>query len=155
MFETYPYRYNPYYSQLSSYSNQQPLIQGVKFVQDIQEVQNIFTPYGAKVLFMNQNEDVFYLKETDNNGLSNITSYRFEEIKPVENQEYITREEFERWKEDYEQFAFQSQRQSIVAQQPQKSNGANNAVRANDKPKSSKRTSKPANTAEQNVFSRV
>ena len=118
MFEAYPYNYNPYFAQQMAIQYQQPQqIQGVKFVKDLQEAQNCSIPIGTKALFMNQNENIFYLKENDFNGVSNVTSYKFEEIKPRSDENYITREEFEKWKEEYEQSIQQSKRVADVPAQ--------------------------------------
>jgi len=107
MFEANPYNYNPYFSQQMPYGYQsQQQIQGIKFVQGIQEAQSCTIPLGTKSIFMDMNKDVFYLKEMDFNGISKITEYEFKPVvhNPVDNSNFITRAEFDKWKEEYEQF---------------------------------------------------
>lgn len=106
MFQNFPYNFNPYCGQYDPGPRQpsQPQIQGIKFVQNFQEATNCTIPLGSKALFMDKNEDIFYLKETDFNGYSTVTRYRFQKYEPIqESAEYITRAEFDRWKEEYEQ----------------------------------------------------
>ena len=71
MFETNPYNYNPYFPQSMAYGYQQQQqnsqIQGIRFVQGLQEAQSCTIPLGTKSIFMDMNKDVFYLKEMDFN----------------------------------------------------------------------------------------
>ena len=77
MFETNPYNYNPYFPQSMAYGYQQQQqnsqIQGIRFVQGLQEAQSCTIPLGTKSIFMDMNKDVFYLKEMDFNGVSKVT----------------------------------------------------------------------------------
>ena len=59
------------------------------------------TPNSTVVLF-DANEDVFYLKKTDASNYATITTYSFQELKPVEKKEpeYLTVEEFNKFKEE-------------------------------------------------------
>lgn len=156
MFETYPYNYNPYFAQQMAYQYQQSQqIQGVKFVKDLQEAQTCSIPLGTKALFMNQNENIFYLKENDFNGVSSVTAYKFEEIKPHSDENYITREEFEKWKEEYEQSVQQSQRAADVPaqfSQQQQSNGTTAELYQNDFSKPSKSPSGEVNPRAESLF---
>lgn len=105
MFQNFPYNFNPYCGQYNPdpCQSSQPQIQGIKFVQNLQEATNCTIPLGSKALFMDKNEDIFYLKETDFNGYSTVTRYRFQKYEPIqESAEYITRAEFDQWKEEYE-----------------------------------------------------
>lgn len=48
-------------------------------------------------------EDIFYLKSTDGAGFPTIRIFRFEEVTATQNvsQEYITKAEFEQFKEEF------------------------------------------------------
>lgn len=123
MFETNPYNYNPYFPQSMAYGYQQQQqnsqIQGIRFVQGLQEAQSCTIPLGTKSIFMDMNKDVFYLKEMDFNGVSKVTEYEFKPVEhnPVDNSNFITRAEFEKWKEEYEQSIQQSKRVADVPAQ--------------------------------------
>lgn len=91
----YPY-FNPYAPympmQNSAYSpaNQ---IQGVRFVSNRQEAESCAVPRGTKALLMDSNKDIFYLKETDMNGISTISEYSFKKVEPQTADNYITKDE--------------------------------------------------------------
>lgn len=117
MFDAYnPYNNltygNPYQP---VYRNQSPVWQGTRFVSGFLEAQSYPTPPGTKVLLMDSQEDKFYIKENDFNGVSSVSQYSFSKIEEPkqDTRDYITREEFDRWKENYEstikqQYAAQS-----------------------------------------------
>lgn len=95
------------------------MIQGTRFVDGLAGAQSCVTPLGSKTLLMDNNSDRFYIKETDMNGVSTISQYAFSKIeeKPVQTGDYITREEFEKWKERYES-AIKQQPNPTLQQQP-------------------------------------
>lgn len=132
MFDTY----NPYSSLTYGnpyqpvYRNQSPAWQGTRFVSGLSEAQSYPAPPGTKVLLMDSQEDKFYIKENDFNGVSTVSQYRFSKIEePRERSEnYITREEFDRWKENYESAIRQ---QYATATQPT-SSGAGSSIPEND-----------------------
>lgn len=101
--------YNPYENFM--YQNMyRPQIQGTRFVDGLAGAQACVTPLGSKTLLMDNNEDKFYIKETDLNGVSTVSQYAFTKIEDrPQTADYITREEFEKWKEHYE---------SAIKQQP-------------------------------------
>lgn len=148
MFETNPYNYNPYFPQSMAYGYQQQQnsqIQGIRFVQGLQEAQSCTIPLGTKSIFMDMNKDVFYLKEMDFNGVSKVTEYEFKPVEhnPVDNSNFITRTEFEKWKEEYEQLVqqryasqpaqqFTNEQQIDGKQQPTAEYGSVDAVYQND-----------------------
>lgn len=48
------------------------------------EAQSCYVPLGSKTILMDSNEDKFYLKENDFNGVSTVSQYSFSKIeKPV------------------------------------------------------------------------
>lgn len=101
--------YNPYESFM--YGNMyRPQIQGTRFVDGLAGAQACVIPLGSKAILMDSNEDRFYIKETDLNGVSTVSQYAFTKVeaKP-EGGDYVTREEFERWKENYESAIRQQQ----------------------------------------------
>ena len=77
-------------------------IQGVRFVSNRQEAESCAVPRGTKALLMDSNKDIFYLKETDMNGISTISEYSFKKVEPQTADNYITKDEFNKWKEQYE-----------------------------------------------------
>lgn len=95
--------YNPYDNFV--YSNMyRPQIQGARFVDGLAGAQACVIPLGSKAILMDSNEDKFFIKETDFNGVSTISQYAFTKVedRPESGNNYVTREEFERWKENYE-----------------------------------------------------
>lgn len=119
------------------YPNSSPS-SGIKFVNGIQEVNNYWLVPGTQAIFMDRNKDRFYLKETDFNGFSVTTEYEFKKVEyPQENpSNYITKEEFELWKEKYESVIQQieSAANAATASIPQadKSATGKSSVGAND-----------------------
>lgn len=126
--------YSPY---LYPY-NQQPQIQGVKFVHGRAEAENCMLPFNSKALLMDIDRDFFYLKSTDANGISSISEYSFQKVEPqtqpVEG-EYITKADFEKWRADYE-----STISKLITQQQQPGQSAT-GVRKNTKSATSTRKS--------------
>lgn len=134
MYSPYQMNYSNFFPQQNPYQNFQPgpQIQGVKFVNGLPEANNWTIPPGTKALFMDKNEDKFYLKETDFNNFSTVTEYEFYKTsdKPLQNNnDFITREEFERWKEQYE---------STVQSKQSKSNDSTSRVHKNNHTAASK-----------------
>lgn len=106
MFNPYGFNY-PNYFQQQPQPTPEPQITGVKFVSNIQEANNCNIPLGAKAIFMDKNQDRFYLKETDFNNFSTLTEYEFKKVDSTPKEEktdtgFITREEFEKWRNQYE-----------------------------------------------------
>lgn len=87
-----------YYSNMSSgYGDE------IKTVNGIQSAEQYIMSPNSRTILMDSTMDRFYLKETDAAGVAKITAYDFMEVKnnPLQN-DYITREEFNQWKEQYE-----------------------------------------------------
>ena len=155
MFDNYSYGYNPYYNQqmLNYYPRPISQIQGVKFVHSLQEAQACSIPLGTRSIFMNQDEDIFYLKETDFNGVSNVVEYEFKKREPVqERKDYITKEEFEEWRKRYEQ----SIKQQLISTQPDpQSNGTVVSNATNNNSRTSETTSPTIDAGEESVFAGI
>lgn len=119
------------------YQNSSPS-SGIKFVNNIQEVNNCWLVPGTQAIFMDRNKDRFYLKETDFNGFSVTTEYEFKKVEypPENSNSYITKEEFEQWREKYESIIQQieSATNAAAASIPQadKSAASKSSIRAND-----------------------
>lgn len=58
---------------------------------------------GNSLFFMDSGNKLFYIKSVDFSGMSNFRKFQFEEVldKPEESRDYITREEFEEWKNSF------------------------------------------------------
>ena len=121
MFNPYGFNYPNYFQQQPQMASPEPQITGVKFVNNIQEANNCNIPLGAKAIFMDKNQDRFYLKETDFNNFSTLTEYEFKKVENLPREEtdasFITREEFEKWRNQYESIVQQIQ-QSTDDEQP-------------------------------------
>lgn len=72
-------------------------IQGVRFVNGIEEAKNCTIPLGSKALLMDKEKDRFYLKETDTTGVSTVSEFEFKKVEAEAPQEYVTRQEFEQF----------------------------------------------------------
>lgn len=139
--------YNPYFYGQNPYGDQSSVIQGVPFVNGLEEAKNYFSPRGTKIMLMDKLEDKFYIKETTLNGISNINTYSFEkvEVQPQEQStDYITRAEFDKWKEQYES-TIQSKASAVTT-----SNDSIATVSKNNNTKSSKKSSSTTVTEQLN-----
>lgn len=78
-------------------SAQQPdEIQGVRFVDGLEDAKRCVTPFGSKVLLMDKNSDKFYIKETDTTGVATISEFEFRKVThDQQHSDYVTREELE------------------------------------------------------------
>nr|DAF55366.1 MAG TPA: hypothetical protein [Siphoviridae sp. ctZHD14] len=122
MFNPYGFNYPNYFQQQPQMASPEPQITGVKFVNNIQEANNCNIPLGAKAIFMDKNQDRFYLKETDFNNFSTLTEYEFKKVENLPREEtdasFITREEFEKWRNQYESIVQQIQQSTDDDKQP-------------------------------------
>lgn len=93
--------YSPF-NQFQNYSIRQESITRVTGEEGAKAYQ--MAPNSSAALF-DGNEDIFYLKTTDGAGFPTIRKFKFEEIQaktpePAEESDYITREEFEQFREE-------------------------------------------------------
>lgn len=120
------------------YYRNNPPSSGIRFVNNIQEVNNCWLVPGTQAIFMDRNKDRFYLKETDFNGFSITTEYEFKKVEypQEESNNYITKEEFEQWKEKYESIIQQIESAANTPaasfSQTNKSATSKSSTRAND-----------------------
>lgn len=93
-----PYSYANNYSQ--QFQSSQPQSNGIVWVQGESGAKSFIVSPGQTVLLMDSESNVFYIKSSDNSGMPmplRVFDYK-ERItqKPETNQNYITREEFEK-----------------------------------------------------------
>ena len=93
--------YSPF-NQFQNYSIRQESITRVTGEEGAKAYQ--MAPNSSAALF-DGNEDIFFLKTTDGAGFPTIRKFKFEEIQekapePAEGSDYITREEFEQFREE-------------------------------------------------------
>lgn len=100
--------YSPF-NQFQNYSIRQESITRVTGEEGAKAYQ--MAPNSSAALF-DGNEDIFYLKTTDGAGFPTIRKFKFEEIQaktpePAEESDYITREEFEQFREEIRNYGEQ------------------------------------------------
>lgn len=95
----------PYNNSLNSYSDQLIRVNGLKEA----KAYRIFRPNSTVALF-DEDEDIFYVKSTDESGFSSIRIFRFEEVTemPSETSDYVTKAEFEAFREEMLNYGKQS-----------------------------------------------
>lgn len=93
----YQYPMQPYQQPMQPMQfTQQDEIQGVRFVDGLEDAQKCVTPFGSKVLLMDKNSDRFYIKDTDMTGVATVSEYEFRKVtNEAQNSNYVTREELE------------------------------------------------------------
>lgn len=99
----YPLYNNPYQFNQPLNTPQIPLAQNntnqIQYVNGRSSVDMFQMNPNESVLLMDSTQDVFYIKKTDASGLATVRTFRFEEV--LENDksaQYVTREEFEKFK---------------------------------------------------------
>lgn len=110
------------------------LAQGVPLVDSYQEVVNTFVPAGVRMLFANRHTDELYLKETDQSGVSKDPIPIAYSIKTqtqattqADTSQYVTRQELERFMEEWSERHEQPSQQPLPAQPQQPSQPAESA----------------------------
>lgn len=96
----------PYNSSLNPYSDQLIRVNGLKEA----KAYRIFRPNSTVALF-DADEDIFYVKSTDESGFSSIRIFKFEEITDMPSEsagEYVTKAEFEAFREEMLNYGKQS-----------------------------------------------
>lgn len=104
-------------------------IDNVRSVHGRSGVDQIIVPAGHRVLLMDADDAVFYVKETDMRGLSVVQAYTFAEQMAGPAPTYVTQAQFDELKANYE---------SIVAQLNAAAIPANESESVYDDPESSK-----------------
>ncbi len=104
-----PYGYPAYPTQMSGAQND---IQGVRWVSNSNEVNSIPVPDGIKMMFMERENPIFYIKQG-----SSVDAFKFEKIEPPKPEDFVTRTEFDELRRKYESLV-QSASTNAVGQQP-------------------------------------
>lgn len=104
-------------------------IDNVRSVHGRAGVDQIIVPAGHRVLLMDADDAVFYVKETDMRGLSVVQAYTFAEQMANPAPAYVTQDQFDELKADYE---------SLVAQLNASTAPADESEPVYDDPESSK-----------------
>ena len=88
--------------------NPDPLgIDNVRSVHGRAGVDQIIVPAGHRVLLMDADNAVFYVKETDTRGLSVVQAYTFTEHVDAPAPAYVTQDQFNELRNDYESLVAQ------------------------------------------------
>ena len=97
MYPGYPYQplSNPFAMQLGV-SQSQPL--QIQYVNGKESAETFQMPANSSVILMDQNKSRFYMKKTDASGQAIIKSYDFKESEEEKPKEYVTKQEFEAFK---------------------------------------------------------
>lgn len=104
-------------------------IDNVRSVHGRSGADQIIVPAGHRVLLMDADSAVFYVKETDTRGLSVVQAYTFAEQVDTPAPAYVTQDQFDELRKDYE---------SIVAQLNASTAPADESEPVYDDPESSK-----------------
>lgn len=98
----YPQNYG--YTQNYNYSQNREGV--LKFVNGKENVEAYYLPPNSQDVFFDKNKPRFYIKKVDASGTQNVYEYDFYEVEDTtqnaSNADYITRQEFEEWKKNYE-----------------------------------------------------
>lgn len=96
---------------------QQTNVVNMVLVNSEEEARNYALNPGNSIFLMDSNNSVFYTKSVDFSGIATFKKYQFSEVTdtPPQQADYITREEFEEWKKQYNRKP-QYQKKERVAQ---------------------------------------
>lgn len=124
--------YSPF-NQFQNYSIRQESITRVTGEEGAKAYQ--MAPNSSAALF-DGNEDIFYLKTTDGAGFPTIRKFKFEEIQaktpePAEESDYITREEFEQFRDEIRNYGEQYIQKSAETEQRRTESGLCSAMNFN------------------------
>ena len=70
----------------------------IQYVNNRQSAETYQMPANSSVILMDSNIARFYMKQTDASGIATIKSYDFVETEEEKPQEYVTKQEFEKFK---------------------------------------------------------
>lgn len=90
-------------------------IDNVRSVHGRAGVDQIIVPAGHRVLLMDADDAVFYVKETDMRGLSVVQAYKFVEQTADPAPAYVTQDQFDELKANYESLVAQLNATTIPA----------------------------------------
>lgn len=98
----YPINYNPYNFQMPQLQVQQPQQQqpGIQYVNGKESANAYQMQPNSSMLLMDSNDAKFYIKTSDASGFCTVKTYTFkEEIESTESNQYVTKQEFEEFKQ--------------------------------------------------------
>lgn len=105
-FNSFNPNFNPQYSAQIAQMAQQRLNQyhpnDIQFVNGRESAEMYQMVPNSKAILMDSNMARFYIKETDASGMARVTAYDFKEATDAPSVEYVTRNEFEELKKNYE-----------------------------------------------------
>ena len=81
-----------------SFMPQQPQAQNIQYVNGRQSAESYQMPANSSVILMDSNIARFYMKQTDASGIATIKSFDFTETEEEKPKEYVTKQEFEKFK---------------------------------------------------------
>ena len=73
--------------------------QNIQYVNGKQSADSYPMNPNSSVILMDSNMSRFYVKQTDASGMSTVKSYDFTEVEEEKPTEYVTKSEFEKFKE--------------------------------------------------------
>ena len=76
----------------------QPQQQQNAYVSGIQAVEKAYLPPSSSAVYLDNNGKDMYIKQTDANGMSTVKSCEYREKQKEKPKEYVTKEEFEKFK---------------------------------------------------------
>ena len=92
--------FNPYQTQFMPQLQMAPAqAQSIQYVKDRQSVDAFQMAANSSVILMDQNLPRFYIKQTDASGVATVKSYDFKETEAEKPVEYVTKSEFEKFKQ--------------------------------------------------------
>lgn len=94
-------------------------IDNVRSVHGRAGVDQIIVPAGHRVLLMDADDAVFYVKETDMRGLSVVQAYPFTEKMAASTPTYVTQDQFDELRKDYESIVAQLNSATAQADEPE------------------------------------
>lgn len=94
-------------------------IDNVRSVHGRAGVDQIIVPAGHRVLLMDADDAVFYVKETDMRGLSVVQAYSFTEQTANPTPAYVTQDQFDELRKDYESIVAQLNASTAPADGPE------------------------------------
>lgn len=91
----YPPMQSPF---LMPFQQQQQTPQNINYVSSKESVDSFFLPPNSSDMFLDESNKKFYTKKVDANGVAVIRAYDYTESAEEKPKEYVTKEEFEKFK---------------------------------------------------------
>lgn len=127
---------NQYQQTIPQYQPQQPVNQGLLWVQGVEGAKSYLVAPNTTVLLMDADAQRFYLKSTDGTGIPTLRTFEYTEVpqnalQPVTavpedlDNKYVTRTEYDDLKQQYEDIIQKLTALSNINTKPAKSKGVN------------------------------